>query len=48
MKMRSTLRRVAACAVAGALLASSTAQAAEALKLLVWINPDKEIGRAHV
>ena len=41
MKTRSTLRRVAACAVAGALLASSIAQAAEPLKLLVWINPDK-------
>ncbi len=41
MTTRSTLRRVAAGAVATALLASSVARAAEPLKLLVWINPDK-------
>ena len=41
MSARHALRRVAACTVAGALLASSVAQAAEPLKLLVWINPDK-------
>ena len=41
MSARTSLRRVAACTVAGALLASPIAQAAEPLKLLVWINPDK-------
>jgi maltose/maltodextrin transport system substrate-binding protein len=41
MSRRPTLRRVAACAVASTLLASAIAQAAEPLKLLVWINPDK-------
>jgi len=38
---RPSLRRVAACAVATLLLAASCAEAAEPLKLLVWINPDK-------
>ncbi|MEO5688504.1 MAG: maltose/maltodextrin ABC transporter substrate-binding protein MalE [Burkholderiaceae bacterium] len=41
MSRRLALRRVAACAVAGALLFSCGAHAAEPLKLLVWINPDK-------
>jgi maltose/maltodextrin transport system substrate-binding protein len=41
MTHRPFLRRVAACAFAGALLAGSVARAAEPLKLLVWINPDK-------
>jgi maltose/maltodextrin transport system substrate-binding protein len=41
MKASITLRRVAACAVAAALLARLPAHAAEPLKLLVWINPDK-------
>jgi len=41
MSRRSTLRRVAACGVATALLGASLAQATEPLKLLVWINPDK-------
>ena len=41
MSARAGLRRVAACIVAGALACSSVAQAAEPLKLLVWINPDK-------
>lgn len=41
MSARTALRRVAACAVAAATLAGPLAQAAEPLKLLVWINPDK-------
>ena len=41
MNQRPTLRRVAACAAAASLLLSSIAQAAEPLKLLVWIGPDK-------
>ena len=41
MSQRPALRRVAACAVAAALALSTVAQAAEPLKLLVWINPDK-------
>ena len=41
MSRRPALRRVAACAVAAALSVSAVAQAAEPLKLLVWINPDK-------
>jgi maltose/maltodextrin transport system substrate-binding protein len=41
MTTHHALRRVAACIVAGALACSSAAQAAEPLKLLVWINPDK-------
>ena len=35
------LRRVAACAVAVALFACGLVRAAEPLRLLVWINPDK-------
>ena len=38
---RLALRRVAACVVAAALAGAPLAQAAEPLKLLVWINPDK-------
>ena len=41
MSQRPALRRVAACAVAACFLAASAVQAAEPLKLLVWINPDK-------
>ncbi|HEY8975679.1 MAG TPA: maltose/maltodextrin ABC transporter substrate-binding protein MalE, partial [Burkholderiaceae bacterium] len=41
MTTRPALRRVAARIVAGALACSSVVQAAEPLKLLVWINPDK-------
>jgi maltose/maltodextrin transport system substrate-binding protein len=41
MSVRPALRRVAACLVAGALAGAPVAQAAEPLKLLVWINPDK-------
>jgi maltose/maltodextrin transport system substrate-binding protein len=41
MSKRPALRRVAACIVAGTLACSSVARAAEPLKLLVWINPDK-------
>ncbi len=41
MSARIALGRVAACAVAAAALAGGVAQAAEPLKLLVWINPDK-------
>ena len=38
---RLALRRVAACVLAAALAGAPLAQAAEPLKLLVWINPDK-------
>jgi maltose/maltodextrin transport system substrate-binding protein len=41
MSGQHLLRRVAACAVTAALAATSVAQSAEPLKLLVWINPDK-------
>ena len=41
MIARTALRGVAACIAAGALACSSVVQAAEPLKLLVWINPDK-------
>ena len=41
MRARNAWRRVAACAVSASLFATSMAQAAEPLKLLVWINPDK-------
>ena len=41
MSCRPTLRRVAACATAATLSLSTVVQAAEPLKLLVWINPDK-------
>jgi len=41
MSGRNVLRRIAAGAVAAALFAASANQAAEPLKLLVWINPDK-------
>ena len=41
MSHRPALRHVAACIVAGALACAPVAHAAEPLKLLVWINPDK-------
>ena len=41
MSLHPALRRIAACAAAAALSLSTVAQAAEPLKLLVWINPDK-------
>lgn len=41
MTHRTTLRRVAACVAAAGALYGAAANAAEPLKLLVWINPDK-------
>ena len=41
MSRRPAPRRVAACVVAVALSVSTLARAAEPMKLLVWINPDK-------